>query len=281
MSEKKDYSFFLSGSHEKGILLVHGLTGSPSEMKFVGKYLNKIGFTVYAPVISGHCTDKESLIKTRYEDWVESLRIAIYHLKKYVKEIHVAGICVGGALGLLLAAEEDNINSVTIYSPALRYDGWSTPFYYPLFYHSISIIGRFPLINHIGFKEKYPFGFKSDRVRQIIMSHEGSIAGALTEFPLKALYENYRLVSAMKEVLPNIKTPTLLIHAREDDLSHPDNAYKIQKLHGGPCHVELLENSYHMIHMDQERQKVASMTADFVGIPNTRLETGHTAASIG
>lgn len=37
--------FFLPGSH-KGVLLVHGFTGSPSEMILLGNDLYKRGYTV-------------------------------------------------------------------------------------------------------------------------------------------------------------------------------------------------------------------------------------------
>ncbi len=57
-------------SKQKGVLLVHGLTGSPLEMKFVGKQLNKMGFTVYAPTLAGHCQDEKALVETTYEDWI-------------------------------------------------------------------------------------------------------------------------------------------------------------------------------------------------------------------
>ncbi len=271
------YSYFLQGANGKGVILVHGLTGSPAEMKYVAKHLHKMGFTVYAPTLAGHCMDKEALLATTYEDWLESVRTSVFLMRPDVDEIHIAGICVGGALALVLAAQEDFIRSVTVYSPAFRYDGWNTPFYYSLSYYSINIIGRIPLLNRIGFEETHPYGFKSDRVRQIIMSREGAIEGTLPDFPIKALYENYSLMSALEKALPSIKTPTLLIHAREDDISHPRNSYEIQKLHSGECRIELLENSYHMIHVDQERQKVAYMTADFVGIPDISKGLKHAA----
>ncbi len=91
----KDYSFYLEGS-EKGVLLVHGLTGTPTEMRSVGKQLNKMGFTVYAPVLAGHCTDEAALLKTSYEDWLESLRLALHDFKTKVKTVSAAGISVGG-----------------------------------------------------------------------------------------------------------------------------------------------------------------------------------------
>ena len=67
----------------------------------------------------------------------------------------------------------------------------------------------------------------------------------------------------LKKALPKMTVPTLLIHAKEDDFAHYRNAYAVQKLHGGKCEVVLLEDSYHMIHIDKERKKVAELTAIF------------------
>jgi carboxylesterase len=95
------------------------------------------------------------------------------------------------------------------------------------------------------------------------MGNGSAIEGALPSFPMGALYENYRLNKALEKALPLIRTPTLLIHAKEDDLSHPRNADRIQRRHGGRCELVLLDDSYHMLHIDQERHKVADLTADF------------------
>ena len=38
-----------------GFLLVHGLAGTPAEMKILGKRLNRYGFTVLCPQLAGHC----------------------------------------------------------------------------------------------------------------------------------------------------------------------------------------------------------------------------------
>ena len=258
----KDYSFFLQGTSDKGVLLVHGLTGSPAEMKFVGKHLNKLGFTVYAPVLAGHCQDRDALIATNYEDWLKTLHKAVDFMRDKVNEIHIAGICVGGCLSLYLASLEPRIKTVTSYSSALNYDGWNTPYYYRFAPYGIPILVKIPFIASLGFEEIYPYGFKSDRIRNIVLNNR--IEGTLTDVSVKALYEHYCLNKALKKALPKIQTPTLLIHAKEDDVAHPRNAYKIQKLHGGDCKIELLYDSHHMIHVDQERHKVAEMTADFI-----------------
>jgi len=264
----KDHSFYMEGSSGKGVLLVHGLTGAPAEMRFVGKRLHRMGFTVYAPTLAGHCKDEASLLATCYEDWLESLREALLRFSTHASEIHTAGICVGGGLGLYLACQEPAlVKSVVIYSATLNYDGWNTPFYYALAPYGIPVIARIPGLKRIGFAESPPYGMKCDRTRKAIMEaivNDGcGIEGTLPRFPVRALHQNYRLNKALAEILPRAKTPTLLIHAKQDDVSHPRNADKIRKLHGGICELAWLENSYHMIHIDQERHKVAELTAEF------------------
>jgi len=261
----KDYSFYLQGSEEKGVLLVHGLTGTPSEMRFIGKQLNKMGFTVYAPTLAGHCLDEAALLKTTYEDWLESLRLALYDFKKRVNNVSAAGICVGGALALHLAYQENGqIDKVVIYAPALDYDGWNQSWWsrYARIFKDALI--HIPAVKNKRFQETHPFGVKDDRVRKFI-ENPANAEGALPYFPAQSLYQNYRLNDALKKELPKIKVPTLLIHAKDDDVSNPRNSYFIQRHHGGPCEVVILEDSYHMIHVDRERHKVAELTGRFFG----------------
>ena len=267
------YDFHMQGSQNKGVLLVHGLTGSPSEMRFVGKQLHRAGFTVYAPTLAGHCGTERDLLATTFEDWVDSVRAAIRQFAQKVEEVYVAGICVGGAIGLYAAADEPSVKGAAIYSPLLKYDGWNTPFYYRLAPLGIPIVRHIPLLNKMSFGESAPYGLKSERIRNAIIGKGDGIEGTLDRFPLIGLYENLRLNKALCDRLPNIHIPTLLIHAREDDVSHPRNATAIQSLHGGPCEVAWLEDSYHMVHVDQERHKVAQWTAEFFGIPATMTES--------
>jgi carboxylesterase len=260
----KDYSFYWEGTNGKGVLLVHGLTGAPAEMKFIGKQLHKRGFTVYAPTLPGHCQDERSLLRTKFEDWLGGLRESLHGFSKKVKEVHAAGICVGGGLALYLTHKEPTLlKKVVIYSATLNYDGWNVPFYYPWAPYGIPLLVKLPFLKQFGFSETAPYGIKSERVRKAVVANGSAIEGALPRFPMGALYENYRLNNALEKALPSMQTPTLLIHAKEDDVSHPRNAERIQRLHGGQCEVVLLDNSYHMLHIDQERHKVAELTADF------------------
>jgi len=255
------HTFLLEGTNGKAVLLVHGLTGAPVEMKYVGKHLHKQGYTVYSPVLAGHCLDETALLATTYEDWIESLREALRFLKTKYETVHAAGICVGGGLALQLSHLEPGLDKVAIYAAALDYDGWNQPKWSRLARKLKGLLIHIPKIKNAKFAETHPFGVKSERIRNLLIKN--GMEGTLPHFPAASLYQNYRLNDSLRAALPNIKTPTLLIHAREDDVSHPRNSYNIQKLHGGKCEVVLLEDSYHMIHVDQEREKVAQLTAEF------------------
>jgi carboxylesterase len=93
------------GTNGRAVLLVHGMTGAPGEMKLVARRLHRRGFTVMAPLLAGHGMDEAELLKTRWPDWLGSVRLAYEALAAAHDEVHVAGICVGGALGLALCAE--------------------------------------------------------------------------------------------------------------------------------------------------------------------------------
>lgn len=266
----KDYSFQMPGSREKGIVLVHGLAGSPPEMRFLAKRFNKMGFTCLAPVMAGHCRDLPTLLKTNYHDWVGSVQSAIERLKTEVDQVFVAGICVGGGVGLLAAHRMPAgvVSGAAIYSPTLIYNGWNAPWWHKHLHWLVPIVTPMPLSHRIGFNEKLPFGLKSDRIRKAVTKNSGDgIDGTLPSFPLKGLNENFRLNKALKKALPSMTIPTLLIHSRQDDVSGPENAENIKARHGGRCEIAYLEDSYHKIHIDQERQKAADLTADFFGRP--------------
>lgn len=47
--------FILTGGDD-GILLIHGFTGSPAEMRPLGCYLHERGLTVSAPLLPDHGT---------------------------------------------------------------------------------------------------------------------------------------------------------------------------------------------------------------------------------
>lgn len=71
-------------------------------------------------------------------------------------------------------------------------------------------------------------------------------------------------MAAVKRDLPGIKTPTLIVHAGNDDIaSARSNALYVRDHIGGPTELLLLDRSYHMVTIDQERNVVGDATARF------------------
>jgi carboxylesterase len=256
-------SFFGRGTNGRGVLLVHGVTGSPVEMKYVAKHLHRAGYTVYAPLLAGHGVDMAALRASRWEDWYRSLAARLSWFKDEVDQVFMAGVCVGGLLGLRLALDDPAIKAATVYSPLLVYDGWNTPTHYRYGYISVPIAITLGVSRFITLKERPPFGIKSDRIRRLLAETPDGIRGTLPAFPVETLHQNLRLFREVKNVLPEIRTPTLLVHAREDDLSSPANALYIKDRIGGPCEIQWLTDSYHMVHVDQEHRLASERTRTF------------------
>ncbi len=259
---RTDLDFFVEGENGRGVLLLHGMTGAPAEMKPLAKRLRRRGFTCAGPLLAGHGGDKNDLLKTDWRDWLDSVRAACARFAPEVDELHVAGICAGGALGLLLAAEEPKIRSAAVYSMTFGYDGWNMP-RWAMAAPVIQLVANLPGLRRIAIDEPAPHGLKDERLRQLAANNPAFVEGAIDEIPLGSLYQLYRLGRRVETVAPDLTTPTLILHAREDDMSSPRNAARLQATLGGPTELSLLDDSFHMIHVDRERDVVADRTAAF------------------
>lgn len=262
-----DVSFSRSSlGPRKGVLLVHGLTGAPSEMRLLARRLSRDGFVVRAPLLAGHGGSVSDLLRTGWRDWLASVRAAYSDLAREVDEVFVAGICVGGALGLALCAEAPAVKGAAVYSMTFEYDGWNMPRWAtaaPL----IQLVAHLPLVRRIAFDEPYPYGLKDLRLRELASRPDALIEGAIDRLPLGALYEMYRLGRRVEQLGPSITTPTLIVHADEDDMSHPRNAERLAAALAGPTERLRLDDSYHMVHVDRQHRLVAERTARFFGAP--------------
>jgi carboxylesterase len=261
----KSTDFRLPGGRS-GVLLIHGLTGTPTEMRFVAKGLNRNGFTVHGMQLAGHCGDEEDLLKTGWRDWYHSVCVAADRLRGEVDQMFVAGLSMGALLALKLAADRpDQVDGLGLYGTSFVYDGWTIPW-----------IGRLsfllPLVCGLGFgwkqrfHECFPYGIKDERIRQRIASSMlggDSAAAGLPGNPWPSLAEFYRLSFLVRRQLRSIQTPCLVVHAVDDDVASLRNVRMIVRGVRGPVETVLLENSYHMITIDQERNTVIERSTRF------------------
>ncbi|HST28144.1 MAG TPA: alpha/beta fold hydrolase [Rudaea sp.] len=272
----KNVEFHMPGGRN-GVLLIHGLTGTPTEMRFIGKGLNRNGFTVYGMQLAGHCGDEADLLATGRSDWYRSVVAAAEKLRGDVDRLFVAGLSMGALLALKLAADRpDEVDGLGLYGTPFVYDGWTIPWIGKLSF-------MLPLVTSLGFgrnqkfHECFPYGIKDERIRQRIagsMLSGDSAAAGLPGNPWPSLAEFYRLSWRVRRLLPSVRTPCLVIHAKDDDVASLKNVRTVVRGVSGPVETVLLENSYHMITVDQERDLVIERTTRFFNeVAATRFVT--------
>src|SRR5262245_45210220 len=117
-----------------GFLLIHGLGGTPVEMRFVGIGLARAGYTVSCPQLAGHCGSFEDLRATGWQDWYATARDAHARLRETCNKIIVGGLSMGAILALHMAAEQpEDVHGTVLFAPTLKLDGWGVPWYSVLF----------------------------------------------------------------------------------------------------------------------------------------------------
>ena len=62
-----------------------------------------------------------------------------------------------------------------------------------------------------------------------------------------------------------MRQPSLIVHPRDDDMASLRNAQYLQANLGGLVDTVILDDSYHMVTLDQQRHIVAERSVDFVG----------------
>ena len=108
---------FIERKGTSGVLLVHGLTGTPTEMKQFGKTIARQGFTVACPALAGHCDSIEALSATKWIDWYQSIEVAFDALKQECEHVFIAGLSMGALIALLVAAKKkDQVAGVILLS---------------------------------------------------------------------------------------------------------------------------------------------------------------------
>ena len=116
--------FLIEKNSKIGVLMIHGFTSTPYQYREIGDYLSSKGITVYAPLIAGHGTSPDDLMKTGPEDWKNSVRKAYLELKKKSEKIVVLGNSFGGNLAFWLAGrgKEDIDGIISLGTPiSLKY----------------------------------------------------------------------------------------------------------------------------------------------------------------
>lgn len=253
-------STFYPGS-DHAVLMLHGLSSSPLEMRHLARYLNSEGLTTCAPNLHGYSAGTP---EQRMETWVAAAVKEFDALSERYSRVSVCGLSMGAALALALVRERPSAQAIVLLSVTLDYDGWAMPWYRFLLgwaYYT-------PLRHRWRYREEAPFGLRNEALRakvgRAMQRNDLSEVGP-SSISLPALHEASRLAASVKKTLAVLKNDCLLIHAIDDETSSPRNAQYVASNIGSPVlRTIYLDDSYHMITSDNEREIVARETAVFL-----------------
>jgi carboxylesterase len=263
-AETPDRSLFIQGGRV-GVLLVHGLGGTPVELRFIAQALARAGHTVYCCQLAGHCRTPEELRRSTWREWYASVEAAHDRLAESCDVILAGGLSMGGILALHLAQQRpQGLHGLILFAPTLKLDGWSMPWRSVL----LQYVRPLPIRLELELAEREPYGLKDERVRRIVVasmqSGDAAAAGVFST-PMRSMAHFNSLVAEVKPRLRHVRQPALIVHPRDDDIASLKNAQYLQANLGGLVDTLVLDNSYHMVTLDQQRHIVADRTASFVG----------------
>lgn len=236
--------FFLAGG-STGVLLIHGLTGSPTEMRWIGDSLHARGLTVSGPLLPGHGTTPEELNRCRWTDWSGHVEQALSNLQARCSTVFVAGLSLGSLLTLHLALQHPDLPGIIAYSPAV----WVRE----------QLLYLAPLARY--FVATQPKSDDSDLVDpkadlQVWCYNVNSVAAAA---------ELLKLMLRVRWNLAKITCPALIIYSRGDREIHPESALRTyDRISSRDKQLLTLEVSGHCITVDVSWQWVADKTFEFV-----------------
>jgi carboxylesterase len=278
---------FQYGHGESVVLLVHGLTGTPAEMRHFGMHLARKGFTVVCPQLAGHCGSVRELKDSRWQDWCRSIEAVYTLLRGRYERVFVGGLSMGALIALRLAAEKgDGVNGLFLLSTTFFYDGWNIPrlrqrLLLPLVLYS-------PLRHFLNWKEKPPYGIKDERMQAMVHAtltmRDANTTDKIGHFntPATVVLESKRLIRATRRCLGAVRSPTLIVHSTEDDMASVNNAHYVHRRIASR-HVEtyFVDDSYHVLTLDKRKNDVARRVAEFCSAAHAIQRHTHRADQNG
>ena len=239
-------------------LLVHGFTGAPKEMRWIGEYLNQQGYSCLGIRLAGHATNPEDMIRSNWTDWAASVEDGYALLRGLAENIFFIGLSMGGVLSLLLATRlpvKGVVAMSTLYKlpddPRLRHIDW--------------IARMIPFMPKS--KEAPGSSWFDKEAWQDHISYPQN--------PVRSIGQLNKLLVELRAVLPDVRVPVLLIHSRNDTYVLPEN---MELLYGALVNASdktklYITGSGHVLTRDAAREQVFQATIEFIERVERRIES--------
>ena len=233
---------------DRAVLLLHGFGDTPQTLHYVADALFAAGYTVRAPLLPGHGRTLAEFGATRAKQWIGAAREAYAELAATHGPSPVVGLSMGGALGILLAAETPTMPALALVAP----------------YVSIPRRARFVARFHPLWELVTPY-FRSGGERSILDPAERAATRGYGVLTPRLLFELSRVVRRVQVSLPRVRVPTLVIHGLHDERIPPDAAAREYARLGAPeKQLVWVDQGGHVLTVDYGRERVIALILDWL-----------------
>lgn len=246
------------GEGTRGVLLLHGLTGTPYDVAPFAEALHARGFAVRGPLLAGH-TDLTTLETTSWRDWYATAETAFDELRAQGRRrVMVLGFSLGSLLALRLAAlRGPELAGLAALSVPLALPAWQRT--------AIGALARLRATPGLGrIVGMLPVEGPDVRIERAFRD-----SPSLRGFPFPALAELVALQDEVADLLPHVRVPLLVMHGQHDHTAPVAQADRVaQRVGSEAVHKVVLPRSFHILAHDLDREHAA---AEIVGFAQSVL----------
>src|SRR5437016_827782 len=188
--------------------------------------------------------------------------------------LFVAGLSAGALLALQ-ASTVGHVNGVGVLSPTFVYDGWNTPWSNAILPYAMKLV-PLPLQHLLFHLDGPPYGIKDVKLQARLRAayspmailrewiqetmcerrgghgHGAPVSSAASKgypiFPLRTLTELDRLIRRVRSRLDDVTAPTVILQAKEDDMTSPQNATLVyEAIASKDKRLVLFDDCYHVL----------------------------------
>ncbi|MGI2329361.1 alpha/beta hydrolase [Planococcus sp. YIM B11945] len=231
ISQPKPF-FFKAGP--RAVLLLHGFTGNSADVRMLGRFLEKNGYTSIAPHYAGHGVAPEELLGTGPVDWWKDVEAAYQKLKdEGYEEIAVAGLSLGGVFSLKVGYTFPVKGLVTMCAPMFMKTT-------DLMYEGVLKYAR----------EYKKYEGKTPEVIEEEMKK-------FQETPMESLADLRALIADVRAHVDLVYAPLFVVQGSLDDVINPESANIIyEEAESFDKNMKWYEKSGHVITLDQEKEQL-------------------------